>query len=112
MNHCVEKIVTLLEQGRDDRRTILQIGYNLGRLSELTGLGREAFWDRWKGPIEAWISRSSAIWPENCPRFLQLPLSCQNSRNCPRVGQGFEARMSSTYATPPHKSVADDPKSA
>jgi hypothetical protein len=54
MNHCIEKIIALVEQGRDDRRSVLQIGYNLGRLSELTGLGREPFWDRWKGAIEAW----------------------------------------------------------
>jgi len=26
----------------------------LGRLSELTGLGREPFWDRWKGPVAEW----------------------------------------------------------
>ena len=35
MEHCIAKIVELVAQGRDDRRSILQLGYNLGRLSEL-----------------------------------------------------------------------------
>ena len=54
MNHCVAKIVELVERGHDDRRSVLQLGYNLGRLSELTAIGREPFWDRWKGPVAAW----------------------------------------------------------
>jgi hypothetical protein len=54
MNHCVAKIIAIVAEGRDDRRSILQLGYNLGRLSELTGLGREPFWDRWRDPVEAW----------------------------------------------------------
>jgi hypothetical protein len=54
MQHCIEKIVAIVEQGRDDRRSLLQLGYNLGRLSELTGLGREPYWDRWKGAVEDW----------------------------------------------------------
>jgi hypothetical protein len=33
-------------------RDILQIGYNLGRIAEITGMGREV-WDRFKGHIEA-----------------------------------------------------------
>ena len=54
MKHCIETIIAIVEQGRDDRRSVLQLGYNLGRLSELTGLGREPFWDCWKGPVEEW----------------------------------------------------------
>jgi hypothetical protein len=54
MEHCIAKIEEIIERGRDDRRSILQLGYNLGRLSELTGLGREPFWDRWKGPVASW----------------------------------------------------------
>lgn len=54
IQHCVNKIVELVERGADDRRAVLQVGYNLGRLSELTGLGREPFWDRWKDTIAAW----------------------------------------------------------
>jgi hypothetical protein len=54
MDHCVAKIVEIVRTGRDDRRSVLQLGYNLGRLSEITGLGREPFWDRWKDAIAAW----------------------------------------------------------
>ena len=54
MNHCAEKIAEIVEKGSDDRRSILQLGYNLGRLSELTQMGREPFWDRWKGPVDRW----------------------------------------------------------
>ena len=54
MDHCIAKIVELVERGHDDRRSILQLGYNLGRLGELTGLGRGPFWDRWKEPVAAW----------------------------------------------------------
>jgi len=54
MNHCIEMIISIIAQGRDDRRSILQLGYNLGRLGELTGLGREPFWDRWKDAVQDW----------------------------------------------------------
>jgi hypothetical protein len=54
MKHCVDTIIRIIAAGRVDRRSLLQLGYNLGRLSEITGLGREAFWDRWKGPVEEW----------------------------------------------------------
>jgi hypothetical protein len=54
MKHCIARIVDIVAEGRGDRRSILQLGYNLGRLSELTGLGREPFWDRWKSAVETW----------------------------------------------------------
>lgn len=54
MEHSVAKIEEIVTRGADDRRSILQLGYNLGRLSERTGLGREAFWDRWKDAVAAW----------------------------------------------------------
>ena len=54
MEHCVTKIREIVSRGRDDRRSVFQLGYNLGRLSELTGLGRGPFWDAWKGAVEAW----------------------------------------------------------
>lgn len=54
VNHCVAKILELVALGVDDRRTVLQLGYNLGRLSELTALGREPFWDRWKEAVAHW----------------------------------------------------------
>lgn len=52
--HCIAKISEIVKLGADDRRTLLQLGYNLGRISELTGLGREPFWDRWKDAVASW----------------------------------------------------------
>jgi hypothetical protein len=54
MEHCIAKIREIIAQKAGDRRSILQLGYNLGRLSELSGRGRELFWDRWKGPVADW----------------------------------------------------------
>ncbi|MFO0909460.1 MAG: hypothetical protein U0794_14090, partial [Isosphaeraceae bacterium] len=54
MTHCIATIVRLVQENRGDARSIFQIGYNLGRLSEITGLGREPFWDRWKDAVCAW----------------------------------------------------------
>ena len=54
MDHCVSKILEIVSRGTPDRRSVLQLGYNLGRLSELTGLGREPFWDAWKDAVDAW----------------------------------------------------------
>src|ERR1700739_1989529 len=52
--HCVATIRAIVAENRNDRRSVLQLGYNLGRLSELTGLGREPFWDRWKDAVASW----------------------------------------------------------
>ena len=54
MEHCVAKIVEIVTRGEDDRRSLFQLGYNLGRLSELTTLGRGPFWDRWKAAVSSW----------------------------------------------------------
>jgi hypothetical protein len=54
VRHCVETVARIVATGRDDRRSIMQLGYNLGRLSELTGMGREPFWDAWKDAVAAW----------------------------------------------------------
>lgn len=54
MDHCIAKIREIVARTEPDARAILQLGYNLGRLSELTGLGREPFWDRWNDAILAW----------------------------------------------------------
>lgn len=52
--HCVSKVCEISRLEEPGPRQVLQLGYNLGRLSELTGLGRETFWDRWKDPVDAW----------------------------------------------------------
>ncbi len=54
LEHCTKKITELAAQQTCEPRTLFQLGYNLGRLSELTGLGREPFWDRWKDPVLTW----------------------------------------------------------
>lgn len=54
MKHCLEKIREIIERNSPDRRSILQLGYNLGRLSEITGEGRGPFWDRWKDAVTDW----------------------------------------------------------
>lgn len=54
VSHCLAKIRALVGLDEPDRRALLQLGYNLGRLSELTGLGRDPFWGRWKGPVAHW----------------------------------------------------------
>ncbi len=68
-SHCVMKIQEIVADNRNDRRSILQLGYNLGRLSELTGLGREPFWDRWKEAVADW----------DHPRILALAQELQLS---------------------------------
>ena len=61
-----------------DPRALFQLGYNLGRLSELTGLGRAPFWDRWKDAVTRWdrpelerlarqLQAESASWPRALP---------------------------------------------
>lgn len=52
--HCLTKIDAIAREGDDSRRRVFQLGYNLGRLAEGTGLGREATWDRWRGPVSDW----------------------------------------------------------
>lgn len=70
MEDCIAKIRELILEADPDRRSVLQLGYNLGRLSELTGLGREPFWDQWKEAVAGW----------NQPRLLDLardlPIVC------------------------------------
>lgn len=87
MNHCIEKLIALVEQGRDDRRSILQIGYNLGRLSELTGLGREPFWDRWKGAVEMWDIAELRRLARDLPNLTKLPQNPEDLRSLPNESE-------------------------
>jgi hypothetical protein len=54
MEHCIDKIAAIVAQGQGDRRSVFQLGYNLGRLSELASGGRKVFWDPWKNPVSDW----------------------------------------------------------
>ncbi len=55
MEHCIETIERIVASDDEPGRlALLQLGYNLGRLSELTGLGRAEFWDRWKPAVDQW----------------------------------------------------------
>ena len=70
MNHCIETIRAIVSENRNDRRSLLQLGYNLGRLSELTGLGREPFWDRWKEAVTNWDEETLSALAHDLPRYL------------------------------------------
>jgi hypothetical protein len=54
MEHCIETDIDLVARNQCDRRSILQLGCNLGRMSELTSLGREPFGEPWNVPVAAW----------------------------------------------------------
>ncbi len=85
MNHCIATIVDLIERGRDNRRSVLQLGYNLGRLSELTGLGREPFWDCWKVAVEEWDLARLRDLARELPSYLPIPapqVSEVSAENC------------------------------
>lgn len=56
--HVAEKVTEILagplsdrETWPDDRRWWLQLGFNLGRYSELSGAGKQV-WDAWREAIE------------------------------------------------------------
>ena len=70
MRHCVKTIQAIVSENRSDRRSILQLGYNLGRLSELSGLGRGPFWDRWKRAVSVWDVESLSKLAHELPKFL------------------------------------------
>ena len=80
MQHCIAKIVELIEQGRDDRRSVLQIGYNLGRMSELTGLGRGPFWDDWKEAVADWDLPRLRLLARDLPKFSTSPIGHQETQ--------------------------------
>ena len=43
--HCLNKLIELTSKTKISDRDLFQIGYNIGRLSELTNEGREKWWD-------------------------------------------------------------------
>ena len=59
--HCIEKMLSLTQKAEKDGalspKDIFQFGYNAGRLAEITGEGRELWWDLLKGYVEQgqWI---------------------------------------------------------
>jgi hypothetical protein len=72
--HPIETIARLAALESPSSRDLLQLGYNLGRLSEMTGLGRDPFWDRWKDAVASWdrarlplladsLQREAPAWP-------------------------------------------------
>jgi len=54
LEHCVLKVVEIVAKGDGGRRSVFQLGYNLGRLSELSGLGRRVCWDPWRDAVSEW----------------------------------------------------------
>jgi hypothetical protein len=86
MHHCIAKIASIIASGRDDRRSVLQLGYNLGRLSELTGLGREPFWDRWKDAVDTWDVPKLQILVQELHKLSispRVPPQCPSEENPP-----------------------------
>jgi hypothetical protein len=71
MEHCIAKITDIIAQNQSDRRSVLQLGYNLGRLSELTGQGRGPFWDRWKDAVAEWDEKKLADLAQELRTHLQ-----------------------------------------
>ena len=81
--HPVETIARLAGGVAPAPRDLLQLGYNLGRLSEQTGLGREPFWDRWKDAVASWdraaldrlvarLREDAAAWPAGLVPALEV----------------------------------------
>jgi len=54
LEHCLAKIAEITAQGDGGRRSVFQLGYNLGRVSELGALRRESCWDPWKTVVDNW----------------------------------------------------------
>jgi hypothetical protein len=70
MQHCVTTIQAIIAQNRCDRRSILQLGYNLGRLSEICQVDREPYWDRWKDAVAEWDLEKLQALARNLPEPL------------------------------------------
>ncbi|MDA0839877.1 MAG: hypothetical protein O3B01_02335 [Planctomycetota bacterium] len=54
LNHCLTKMLEIAEMGSAmdlTTRDIFQFGYNVGRAAELSGEGRENWWDLFKASV-------------------------------------------------------------
>jgi hypothetical protein len=74
MEHCVAKIREIANRPVGDYASIFQLGYNLGRLSELTGLGRGPFWDAWHKAVVAWDCAALQQLARDLPPLNPTPL--------------------------------------
>jgi hypothetical protein len=79
MDHCLAKIAEIIARKAGDRRSVFQLGYNLGRLSELTSGGREVFWDPWKEAVSTWNQEELERLARELPRLERL------ARELPRL---------------------------
>ena len=75
MEHCIAKIIEIVALDDPDKRTLMQLGYNLGRLSEMSGLGRGPFWDLWKTAVETWDRQELEALARNLPKVCFRPPS-------------------------------------
>jgi hypothetical protein len=75
--HCLSKLSSLLSLDTPTPRALFQLGYNLGRLSELTPGGRELFWNPWKTPVETWDQPRMRELLTNLSNALSAPVSAE-----------------------------------
>ncbi len=73
MEHCIAKICEIADRPAGDARSIFQLGYNLGRLSEITGLGRGQFWDPWKAAVAEWDNAELKRLARELQNFVPTP---------------------------------------
>jgi hypothetical protein len=83
MIHCLEKIeetADRLNEGRGSDRDILQLGYNAGRLAELSGEGR-IIWDKLKDLVEGglWDRIIHKVWEWRPEVRAGLPMEPKES---------------------------------
>jgi len=60
----------IIAQKSSDERALRRLGSNMSRFSELTGLGREVFWDRSKAKSRRRISMGCTGWYTSCTECL------------------------------------------
>lgn len=77
LRHAYSKIFAIafkasVKEAEPSPREILQVGYNLGRISEITGEGRE-IWDTTKGMVECGDWGSLCDWANSRGMTLDPP---------------------------------------